>query len=175
LVDTSQVYWVWKSVNGQHLNITQDVLEVFIRAALIKKMFYPDDQSLLATRFALTPLEMTPHSKMFILDLDGQKVSYEYGQKKVDHLVWPGPTPNAVTIEFFMANGSHVANTIQSDPWAWFRLLDKANLHPSGGTDRFNLTFDLNGNSIRYELIPEPTINPFIPNVINSFRCPEKI
>jgi len=175
LVDTSQVYWVWKSVNGQHLNITQDVLEVFIRAALIKKMFYPDDQSLLATRFALTPLEMTPHSKMFILDLDGQKVSYEYGQKKVDHLVWPGPTPNAVTIEFFMANGSHVANTIQSDPWAWFRLLDKANLHPSGGTDRFNLTFDLNGNSIRYELIPEQTINPFIPNVINSFRCPEKI
>lgn len=173
-VDTAQMYWVWKNVDGQTLNVPQEVLEVFIRAALIQKMFYADDKSALGARFSLKPLEMSPNAKLFILDLEGQKINYEYGQKKIDHLVWPGPTPNAVTVEFLTAAGSHV-NTIQSDPWAWFRLLDKSNLHVIEGTNRFGLTFDLNGNAIRYELAPEREVNPFIQNITGSFHCPEKI
>jgi len=173
-VDNSQVYWVWKNLDGQHLDIPQEVLEVFIRAALIQKMFYAENSTNLGVRFALTPLEMSPNARMFVLDLEGQKISYEYGQRKVDHLIWPGPTPSSVTLEFFGANGSHV-NTTQTDVWAWFRLLDKANLHALENTERFSLMFDLNGNSIRYELTPERPINPFIAGVINNFRCPEKI
>lgn len=173
-VDTQQMYWLWKGMNGQQLGISQDVLETFIRAALIQKMFYVNEDAIFGTRFSLLPKEMTPSAKVFVLDLEGQKTSYESGQKKVDHLVWPGPVPNSVTVEFFTAAGSN-ANTVQSDPWAWFRLLDKANLHVLEGTDHFSLTFDLNGNSIRYELVPEQQVNPFIQNIVSAFRCPEKL
>lgn len=174
-VDTDQVYWTWKNVNGQTLGIGQDKLELFIRSALIRKMFYPNGGNVPDVKFSLIAQGLTPHTQRFSLNLGGQVISYAKGQKMVDNLVWPGPTPDLVSIGFINSLGATVDSAMPRDVWGWFRLLDKANFKTIDGTQRFNFTIDLNGNAVKYEMDVAQPINPFIPGVIDSFRCPDKL
>jgi type VI protein secretion system component VasK len=175
-VDTDQVYWVWKIVDGQRLDIAQEKLEIFISAALIRKMFYPHGGNKIEVRFTLTPQDLTPHTQRFGLNLGGQVISYARGGDKVaENLVWPGATPNMVSVTFVDSNNKAVSATLPHDPWAWFRLLDKANFKAMDKTQRFTFMIDLNSHAVRYEMNNEQPINPFIPEIISNFRCPEKL
>ena len=42
LVNTAKTGWTWKNIDEQTINFSQKTLEIFLRAALIQKMFYPD-------------------------------------------------------------------------------------------------------------------------------------
>jgi type VI protein secretion system component VasK len=73
-----------------------------------------------------------------------------------------------------------VINLICPKKWvffftALFRLLDQSNLQTSTDTKNFQLTFDLNGNAVRYQLFAANPINPFIPGILEGFRCPEQL
>ncbi|MCL5260218.1 MAG: type VI secretion system membrane subunit TssM [Gammaproteobacteria bacterium] len=173
-VDNEQMYWVWKDIDGQKINLSQESLEIFIRGALIQKMFYPNKSKILLTKFTLIPAAMTPTTKGLNLDLDGQKFYLLSGQKKANHLLWPGPKPGLVTLEFASQNNQHYIIS-QAGAWAWFRLLDKANLRSTGTAEHYELTFDINGNAIKYDLIAESAISPFIPGIMSDFRCSEKL
>lgn len=171
-VTTNQMYWEWKNFNNVDMKVSQTFLETFIRAALIQKMFYLDNNPKLNIQFTLIPLTTTPNTKHFILNLEGQFISYEPGDKKPQHLIWPGPKPGTVSFEFINKNGKRFATT-QIGPWAWFKILDKASIRATANLNRYELTFDLNGNAIKYQLISEQALNPFIPGIINNFRCSE--
>ena len=174
-VDTDQVYWTWKKVDGQSLGFDQDKLELFIRAALIKKMFYPNGGQTPRVNFSLRAHGLTPHTQKFSLNLAGQEISYTIGHKGINNLVWPGPQPGLLKIGFVNQSGGVASTTMPYDPWNWFRLLDKTNFKAIEGTQKFGFTFDLNGNAVKYEMDVVQPINPFIAGVIENFRCPEKL
>lgn len=173
LVNTDKTNWTWKTPNNQKLDFPATFLEIFLRAALIQKMFYSGKSPTPKLDFALTPTGITPHTQGFSLAIDGQKISFTASDnKKIQHLVWPGPQPGSVTLSFINEQGNFLT-TSEFGPWAWFRILDKANVTSSSSTKHFELTFDLNGNAAKYVLsTPEP-LNPFIPEIITNFRCPE--
>ncbi len=173
-VDTSQVYWVWREVDGQHLNIAQSNLELFIKAELVQKMFTFGNNDL-TTTFTITPIEMSPNTQFFMLNLGNHFVSYHGGQKKSEQVFWSAQNNQSISIEFVNNQGVHVINSVNKDPWALLRILDKANIHPIADQQHFELTFDLNGNSIRYQLISDQPVNPFIPEILNNFKCPDKL
>lgn len=174
-VDTEQVYWIWKNLNGQHLNISQEHLEIFIRAALIKKMFYTNNNDKPIVKFSLTPQAVTPTTQQVVLNIGGQMATHLKGQRVTDSFVWPGNDPEVVTVEFTNNQGKTFYSTMPQEPWAWFRLLDKTNFRAIDKTQRFSFTIDLNGNAAQYEMDVEQPINPFIPEIINHFRCPEAL
>jgi type VI secretion system protein ImpL len=176
-VDTNQVYWVWKAVDGQHLDISQNTLEIFIRATLIRKMYFSEDGHTPNAHFTLIPEDLSPTAKNFNLNLEGQTVSFTVGQlRKASNLVWPGDNLGNIRMEFTNNSGETFNTVIMNDPWALFRLLDKSNfIAINNSPQNFRLTFDLNGNSIKYQLNAEQPINPFIPGIIENFRCPEKL
>jgi type VI secretion system protein ImpL len=57
--------------------------------------------------------------------------------------------------------------------WAFFRLLDEATIEPTSAPEKFNLTFQLEGMSARYELRAASVMNPFNLRELQGFRCPE--
>ncbi|EKE00745.1 MAG: hypothetical protein ACD_21C00284G0010 [uncultured bacterium] len=173
-VNADKTNWTWKDIEGKKINFSQNSLEVFLRAALIQKMFYSNKTSEAKTEFTLTPLDMTPNTQGFTLHLDGKKTIFTNEDKKSQHFVWPGSRPELVTISFVNYQGKYFSAS-QFGAWAWFRMIDKSNLVPSGNTRYFMLTFDLNGNAARYELSNSEPINPFIPDIINKFRCPDEL
>lgn len=166
--------WTWKNIDGQKINFSQDSLEVFLRAALIQKMFYANKTLNPKISFALAPMDIAPNTQGFTLHIEGQKVIFTNENKHTYNLVWPGPNPGLVTIDFTNHQGNYF-NSSQFGPWAWFRMIDKSNLVSSSNTKSFTLTFDLNGNAAKYELSTDEPINPFIPEIINNFRCPDQL
>jgi type VI secretion system protein ImpL len=58
-------------------------------------------------------------------------------------------------------------------PWAWFRLLDRSTMTPLGSNDKFEVTFNVDGRSISYELRAASFLNPFGLRELERFQCPE--
>jgi type VI secretion system protein ImpL len=171
-VDNSRLYWEWKNIDGQRINISQTTLEMFIRAALIQKMFFPEDSRIPAINFSLVPVELSPNIQNFTLDLDGQIVIFQKDNEQIISLNWPGPQPNHATITFLDDQGKKLTLS-ESGSWAWFRILDKSHLESTASPKHFRLSFDLEKSSAQYELYTGGVVNPFIPGILNAFRCPE--
>jgi type VI secretion system protein ImpL len=57
-------------------------------------------------------------------------------------------------------------------PWALFRLFDRGNLSEAGSPDRYTLTFRQGDREAEFEVDAASVLNPFVPGVLQSFRCP---
>ena len=60
-------------------------------------------------------------------------------------------------------------------PWAWFRVLDQANISPSTQPEHFTVEFRIDDRSATYELIARSAYNPFRFEELEQFRCPESL
>lgn len=176
-VDTTRVYWTWKIVDNDHINIPATTLEMFIRASLIQKMYFSENTNKPLVKFTLIPQALEPGVTSFDLNLEGQNVHFLSNQNATQliPLIWPGSAPNKVTIQFNNVKNKPAVLT-QKGPWAWFKVLDRGNIQTTlNNPKQFEIMFDLNGNSVRYQLIAENLINPFIPGIVTAFRCPESL
>ncbi len=173
-IDSSELYWQWRNVEGQRINIPQATLEMFIRAALIQKMFFSNNTKFPAISFSLVPVELPTHVQSFSLNLDGQLLQFQKDNEQIISLTWPGPSPNQAEITF-LDNQGRRSTLSQTGPWAWFRILDKSLLQSTSSSKHFKLSFRLNDNVAQYELYTNGIVNPFISGILNTFRCPENL
>jgi type VI secretion system protein ImpL len=175
LVNAEKTDWTWKNIDDQKINFSRESLEIFLRAALIQKMFYTTKTPKPTLQFTLTPVDLGANTQGFSLHIDGQKISFSSEDKKSRNITWPGPQSGLATISFVNNDGKYIT-TSEFGPWAWFRMLDKANIVTNNhDTKHFELTFDLNGNASKYTLTTTEPINPFIPDIISDFRCSDSL
>ncbi|MEL6479426.1 MAG: type VI secretion IcmF C-terminal domain-containing protein, partial [Pseudomonadota bacterium] len=67
-------------------------------------------------------------------------------------------------------------NTITRDgPWAWFRLLDAAEIRRTNVSDRSRVIFNIGGRISVFQLRAGSALNPFTLPAIASFRCPKSL
>ena len=173
-VNTSTTNWTWKKFNGKAINFSPETLNIFLRAAIIQKMFYPTKNINPSVRFSLTPVDITLNTQRFTLHLEGQTITATHDDKKTNSLIWPGVHPGLVVLDFIGIDGKYYTSS-HDGVWAWLKILNESNLTATNDIKQFNLTFSLDGNSIKYKLTATEAINPFIPNIINSFRCPDEL
>ncbi len=172
-VDNSQLYWQWKYVDGEHLNIPQAHLEMLNRATLIRRMYFADNQKTPAVQFSLTPSSMQLMSGNYLLNLEGQEINYLRDFRAAKKITWPGPKSGLASLEFNTSAGN--TSWQETGEWAVFKLLDRANWTNTANTSFYTLNFTSNGMMVPYELVADKPINPFIPKLMSEFRCPEKL
>lgn len=173
-VDNSRLYWEWKNVDGQRINISQQSLEMFIRAALIQKMFFPEETKQPAIAFSLVPVELGPSVRSFTLDLEGQQASFQKDNEQIISFTWPGPGSDHTDLTFIDDQGKKIVMS-ETGPWSLFKILDKSKLEPTANPKHFRLTFGVNSTTVSYELYASGIVNPFLPGILNAFRCPESL
>ena len=89
---------------------------------------------------------------------------------------WPGPDQNGeVRLEITPPSTAGSSMLRERGPWAWFRVLDKANITPAAHPEHFGVEFNLGGRSARYELIARSAYNPFRFEELEQFRCPQTL
>ncbi|MGK9527276.1 hypothetical protein O6482_24415, partial [Salmonella enterica subsp. enterica] len=89
----------------------------------------------------------------FLLDLDGQQLSYDHGPSRPVAMQWPNPgSIGVVRISITPPSASGRSGVTLDGPWAWFRLLEQSDLSAGNSPDRFNLRLRVDGASIAYEL-----------------------
>jgi type VI secretion system protein ImpL len=172
-VDTSTKPWRWQRVDNVDLGIPRAVLIEFERAAEIRDSLFGAGGSTPAVNFEIVPVDLDASSTQVLLEIEGQTVTYNHGPPRPVRLRWPGTNgPQQVRITFSPPIAGTPTTIKRDGPWAWFRLLDEAQVTQSSLTDRFNVTFEVGGRSATFELRANSVNNPFSLTSLEQFRCP---
>jgi type VI secretion system protein ImpL len=97
-VDTTSKPWRPKNPS---LRVSLDALQQFQRAAEIGGAFFGDGKPSPSVRFQLKPILLSGEVEKFLLDLDGQQLTYSFGPARETAMQWPGPQgANWARLEF---------------------------------------------------------------------------
>uniref|UniRef100_UPI0035627CA3 type VI secretion system membrane subunit TssM n=1 Tax=Rhodosalinus sp. TaxID=2047741 RepID=UPI0035627CA3 len=171
-VDTSTRPWSWKAVNGTDLGISQAVLTEMQRAAEIRDAFFASGTAP-QIDFQVTPEALDPEARSVALEIDGQTVAFSHsdGQPRPAAVAWPGSVGMARIA--FEPQASNSESMLDRDgPWAWFRLLDAAEVRNTNASDRKRLIFRVGGRIAIFQLQSSSVLNPFALPALTSFSCP---
>lgn len=180
-VDIQSQYWTFKKLNGQAFPIEQKKLNMLIRASLIQEMFFTDNPEKISLTFYLTPISMNPQLRSFSINIDGQKYTFMRKSRAIVKFLWPIPKSSQAAITFTpkrlkVDDDEATPFTVtQTGAWAWFRLIQPNAVRPSGNAQVFTLSFTNEGKRVRFKLATDNLMNPYLPNIIDKFRCPDDL
>jgi type VI secretion system protein ImpL len=171
LIDTSRR--VWRLPANSPIHLSRELLIALQRAAVIREAFFTTEDKPLI-RFTLKPISMDVSIDEFYLDLDGQMLRYDHSFTKVKQVLWPGTgATGEVSLSVSPPSASGSSGITIDGPWAWFRLLDGSTVTPLAAADQFEITFDVDGRRVYYELRAASALNPFKLRELERFQCPE--
>ncbi len=163
--------WRWRTFGNSSIGISNQVLSQFQRAATIQEIYFQDGSRLPSVSFQLQPTYMDANVTSFELELGNQVYTYRHDPPRLRPAQWPAASDSGlVRISFEDSSGLPLTTTING-PWAWFRLLDTAEVEVRSN-DLVEVTFTDRGRRSTWELHANTILNPFIMEPISQFRCP---
>ena len=172
-IDTRTRPWSWKKVNDVDLGISPAVLQQLQYAAEIREAFF-GGSSLPSIQFQMMPQALDPKAQSVMLEVHGKQVPFAHrgGAPTPVALDWPGGVGLARVM--FDPPASNVENVLQKDgPWAWFRLLDAAEVRRTNVSDRKRVIFNVGGRIAIFQLQSGSVLNPFALPALAKFSCPK--
>ncbi len=167
--------WRLRSVDGRSLGLSAEALKQIQRSVRIRKMFFQDGGQLPMVRFSLKPVYLDAEVKRFLLDMNGQQLSYQHGPVRATKVEWPGPEDsNRVRLNFERIGASNFS-IVKEGPWAWFKLLDDSKMGRKSSADKIEVTFSTAGLKVKYQILASSVSNPFTNHELSKFRCPERL
>ncbi len=169
-IDTSTRPWSFRPVDGTPLGTDVGTLPQFQRAAAIRETFFPPGGAGMSLRLEFKPVDMDPSLSQFVLDADGQVVSYKHGPQIPSTVQWPGPRGSAQVR--VMVTPSGPTGLVSDGPWAMLRLFDRVNIQPTNAPEKFRAVFDLDGRKTTFDITTSSVRNPFRLPDLRQFNCP---
>jgi len=175
-IDTSIKPWKMRRSGNVPLQLSAAALRTFEQADAIKQTFFGFGGAQPTVGFNLTPVDMDASLGRFVLNLEGKEISWEHGPQVPAFMQWPGPNAGSeVRIEMRNTQTGRSHMMRQQGPWAWFRILDQANIRPTSELEHFEIEFNVDGNKATYELIARSAYNPFRFEELERFSCPDRL
>jgi type VI secretion system protein ImpL len=159
---------VWKPIGLAEgvSSVPAGTVAQFQRASIIRDAFFPGGSPNPSASAELFLIKLEDGLSEVTLQNEGQKTTFRSGGGGATRLVWPSLSPGN-QVRLSAGNASLSAD----GPWALFRLLDQAKVE-GNATDRYRLTFTLDGRRATFELRGSSVRNPFRLRELNQFICP---
>ncbi|SNY97457.1 type VI secretion system membrane subunit TssM [Halomonas sp. hl-4] len=146
------------------------------QAEQIRRAYFSRDGAL-DVEFALEPISLSPDKRRSVISVDGQLIEYAHSASQRVSMVWPnslrGGNESRVTMVPSEVNRSPRSVT-QDGAWAWFRLLDEADI-TNVGERELELRFNVDGGTARYRLLANGAPNPFTRSLAAGFELPSAL
>jgi type VI secretion system protein ImpL len=171
-VDVRTRPWSWKAVNGTDLGMSAAVLQQFQHAAEIRDAFFAAGP-VAGVQFQITPEALDPGAEAIILEIDGQNIAFQStdGQPRPTAVSWPG-TVGLARVTFLPPKRESESTLNRDGPWAWFRLLDAAEIRNTNVSDRKRIIFNIGGRIAIFQMQAGSVLNPFALPALSAFSCP---
>jgi type VI secretion system protein ImpL len=167
MVDTTTRPWSFRrGIDGSAIG-TAGSLNAFQRAATIRDVFFRGGRTA-SLRVDIKPVEVDPGITQFTLDIDGQILRYENGNKQPLAATWPGIKGVPQVRLTAQPSGSLIAD----GAWALHRFFDKTRISEGSSPERFTSTVMLDGRRIVFEVTAGSVQNPFHLTQLEGFACP---
>jgi type VI secretion system protein ImpL len=168
-VNTTRSPWTWLT-DASGAPVGSGIpLAQFEAADRIRQMFFRPGSSKVEIHFTVTPVSLEPADKTasFALEIDGQRIPYQFGPERPYAVVWPGTKPGQASATFAQSGGPNAAF---DGPWAWFRLIDSGQMTRQGN-ERFMFTIKRATREAQLRIEPDSVRNPFGGTDLQRFRC----
>jgi len=176
MVDTSGSRWTWRSGRPTQLGLPRTMPEQFRRAAAIQKAFFGVGGDRPRVTFTMKALALDPDTEQVRLKIHGRELTYSHGPPRPRELRWPGNgSARRARLTFTPAPADHPGGLTLTGPWAWFRLLDRAQVERTSSADLLEATFRLGERYARYSIRTDSVTNPFQLDALRSFECPRQL
>jgi type VI secretion system protein ImpL len=170
-VDKTGPNWHWNDRGETGPGISSAALQQFQLADSIKNTFFRMGKQTPTVNFKLEPISMSPSIEQFILDVDGQILTYAHGPIRPVSMKWPGPNDTGQVRIQLLPPLQGNSGLSKVGPWALFRLFDEAQMTRTSNPTIFIMTFNLQGREAKFQLTANSAINPFQLSDLQSFRC----
>jgi type VI secretion system protein ImpL len=175
-VDMSTRPWAFKKVDESQVQISPAGLAQFERAATIRDVFFQGGGKGPSLTLQFKPVEMDPSILQFVLDVDGQVLTYAHGPQLATTIQWPGTRGSGrVSLQLTPPPTSDAGNLVFEGPWALFRMFDQLDIEPTDQPERFYVTFNVEGRKARFEVTANSVQNPFRLADLRGFSCPSQL
>ena len=168
-VNTSGTVWQLQPVGGVAPPVSPATLAQFQRAAAIRDAFFPAGGNQPQIRFDVTP--QSTGDGAATLTLGGATIGTTGDTARQTSLTWPGGD-GLYPARLVFGEAGDGGSLGASGPWALFRLLQQAQVSPSGRPEEFVVSFRSGADSASYTLRAGSSRNPFGRNLLKDFRCP---
>jgi type VI secretion system protein ImpL len=172
-IDTRSRPWTWRAVNNVDLGMSPAVLRQMQYSVEIRDAFFASGASP-AIKFQITPEALDPKARAVLLEIDGQPIRFSHkdGRATPAAVTWPGPVGMARVS--FEPDKRNIESVVSKDgPWAWFRLLDGAEVRKTNVSDRKRVIFNVGGRIAIFQLQSGSVLNPFALPALTKFSCPK--
>jgi type VI secretion system protein ImpL len=171
VVDTRTRPWRWKVSESGAVPGPEAMLHRFEVVESIRKLYFRPGTDVPEFRFSLAPAALDSEATRVELNFDGQVVEYRHGPIRATPVKWPGPANGTAGIIFEERGGGH-PNLSYTEPWAWFRLIDKGQPQAEPGARyRYRLSYAVGSHTAVFTLEAESLFNPLERNDLQRFAC----
>ena len=151
--------------------IRKEVLDQLKQAKKIQQAFF-NRKGVLDVSFSVEPLRLSGNKRRSVLNVDGQYLAYNHGQRESVEFIWPNTLRESavskVTLVPTKNNMSPRSIKIRG-PWAFFRLLEQGDVVGASATS-VDFKFAVDGGEMIYRLNSEAANNPFTERLFKSFK-----
>ena len=171
LIDTSRRPWTWRPTVGGAASGPAWMLTQFEQARHIRDNFFRPGSQALELSFRITPVDLDARVLPLVVEVDGQRLTYQHGPETTQRMKWPGEVGSAA-ITFFDKSAGMSPSIAFTGNWAFFRLLDAAQKVETESETRHVFTFMKNGYTTRLRIEADSNRNPFHRrDLIRQFSC----
>ncbi|MGH8559533.1 MAG: type VI secretion system membrane subunit TssM [Methylococcales bacterium] len=163
--------WGWNNRGESGPGLSSATLKQFQLADTIKNTFFRMGKQSPAVSFRLKPISMSPSITQFVLDVDGQILTYDHGPVRPVSMKWPGPNDSGQIRIQLLPPLEDNSGLSKEGQWALFRMFDEAEITKTSDPAMFIVTFNIQGREAKFELAANSAINPFQLSELQTFRC----
>lgn len=173
-IDTSSVNWQLTEFDNQRLPLAKHTLKTLQQAAIIQRMFYPQQQATPIVKLSITPLAIDARIQDLQLIINDKTLHYPDNVESID-LLWPAANQNEqVKLTYKDKHGEHLVSDFKGS-WSLFRFLQKGTLIPSSDPKQMVIAFNSDDNLLQFELNAQEPINPLHNDLLANFTLPEML
>ena len=169
LVDVNQRPWSWKTLEGVPVGGSTAMLRQVEAAQRIRRLFFADGSQQPQLQFTITPISLDAGALRFTLEIDGTPIVYRHDAPRRVAVTWPGSKPNLV-VATFEERGGGQPNLVFQGPWAWLRLLGRAQMQRESEV-LYTMIISERGHEARLTLEAPNLNNPYGGRDLQQFRC----
>jgi type VI secretion system protein ImpL len=172
-VDISAATWRPQVAEGISAPVGPRDIAQFQRAASIRHAFFAGGTATPKVRFDITPVGVDRVTKQATLDIDGTDIVASRERSHPTQITWPAAGEEGVAkLIFDPPLPGQPSGFEESGPWALLRLFARARPGPGDAPDHTTRTFQTGDRVATFELRVSPGPNPFVPALLQDFRCP---
>jgi type VI secretion system protein ImpL len=173
-VDMDVPTWRLRSADNVRTPVSATALAQFQRAASIRDAFFTSSGTTPSIRFDISPLSVDRDTTQATLDVGGTVVTATRERPHSTQITWPGSgPPSKARFTFDPPPVGQSGVLEEAGPWSLLRLFGHAKLSEVDGSDRDVLTFRSGAREAKFEIRRTAGLDPFAPQLLQDFRCPE--